>query len=120
MLRCQWGFFAPNEPQRRGIDTILPLHLEKPVTTMNKKLIINVAPTGAFVTKDQNPTQPQTPQEIAKEVMNPTKPGRLCLISIAGEMASMLWILRSIRETLDLVFAEAPEYYNKPLYHFCL
>ena len=40
------GFFAPNEPQRRGIDTILPLHLEKPVTTMNKKLIINVAPTG--------------------------------------------------------------------------
>ena len=36
------------------------LHAEPALATMDKKLIINVAPTGSFTSRQQNPLQPYT------------------------------------------------------------
>ena len=43
--------------------------------TFDKKLVVNVAPTGAFVNRKENPLQPYTPEEIAKAVIDSYKAG---------------------------------------------
>ena len=45
------------------------LHRESPHKTMAKKLIINVAPTGSFTNREQNPGQPYTMEENVKAVV---------------------------------------------------
>ena len=51
------------------------LHREKPHMTMGKKLIINVAPTGAFTNREQNPGQPYTMEENVKAAVEAYKAG---------------------------------------------
>jgi uncharacterized protein (DUF849 family) len=51
------------------------LDTELPLTTMKKKLIINVAPTGSFTSKQQNPHQPVTQEEIADAVREAYRAG---------------------------------------------
>jgi 3-keto-5-aminohexanoate cleavage enzyme len=51
------------------------VHTEKPHLTMNKKLIINVAPTGAFMNRQQNPGQPYTMDENVQAVVEAYKEG---------------------------------------------
>lgn len=51
------------------------LHREKPHNTMNKKLIINVAPTGSFTNREQNPGQPYTMEENVQAVVEAHKAG---------------------------------------------
>ena len=51
------------------------LHREKPHMTMGKKLIINVAPTGSFTNRQQNPGQPYTMEENVKAVVEAYKAG---------------------------------------------
>ena len=51
------------------------LHREKPHKTMDKKLIINVAPTGSFTNRQQNPGQPYTMEENVKAVVEAYKAG---------------------------------------------
>ncbi|MFC1815485.1 3-keto-5-aminohexanoate cleavage protein [Thermodesulfobacteriota bacterium] len=41
--------------------------------TFNKKLVVNVAPSGAFVHRKENPHQPYSPDEIAKAVIDSYK-----------------------------------------------
>ena len=43
--------------------------------TFDKKLVVNVAPTGAFVNRKENPHQPYSPEEIAKAVIDSYKAG---------------------------------------------
>ena len=42
------------------------VHMELPHKTMDKKLIVNVAPTGSFTNREQNPGQPYTMEENVK------------------------------------------------------
>ena len=51
------------------------LHREKPQKTMDKKLIINVAPTGSFTTREQNLGQPYTMEENVHAVVEAYKAG---------------------------------------------
>jgi 3-keto-5-aminohexanoate cleavage enzyme len=51
------------------------VHQERPHLTMNKKLIINVAPTGAFMNRQQNPGQPYTMDENVQAVIEAYKAG---------------------------------------------
>jgi hypothetical protein len=39
------------------------LYLEPPLPTLQRKLIINVAPKGSFTSREQNPLQPYTMEE---------------------------------------------------------
>jgi hypothetical protein len=49
------------------------VHKELPHRTMDKKLIINVAPTGSFMNRPQNPGQPYT---MERQGRNRCVPGR--------------------------------------------
>lgn len=51
------------------------LHREAPHKTMAKKLVINVAPTGSFTNREQNPGQPYTMEENVKSVVEAYKAG---------------------------------------------
>jgi 3-keto-5-aminohexanoate cleavage enzyme len=51
------------------------VHMEKPHKTMAKKLIINVAPTGSFMNRQQNPGQPYTMEENVKAAIEAHKAG---------------------------------------------
>ena len=51
------------------------VHMERPHKTMAKKLIINVAPTGSFMNRQQNPGQPYTMDENVKAAVEAHKAG---------------------------------------------
>ena len=51
------------------------LHREAPHKTMAKKLIVNVAPTGSFTNREQNPGQPYTMEENVRAVVEAHKAG---------------------------------------------
>ena len=51
------------------------LHTEPPIQAMRKKLIINVAPTGSFTNREQNPLQPYTMAENVKAAIEAYKAG---------------------------------------------
>ena len=51
------------------------LDTEPPLMTMKKKLIINIAPTGSFTSKQQNPQQPVTQDEIVAAVTDSYRAG---------------------------------------------
>jgi len=51
------------------------VHQELPHKTMDKKLIINVAPTGAFMNRQQNPGQPYTMEENVQAAIEAHKAG---------------------------------------------
>ena len=51
------------------------LHIEPPIQAMRKKLIINVAPTGSFTNREQNPLQPYTMAENVKAAIEAYKAG---------------------------------------------
>ena len=51
------------------------VHMEMPHKTMDKKLIINVAPTGSFMNWQQNPGQPYTMEENVKAAIEAYKAG---------------------------------------------
>lgn len=51
------------------------LHSEPPIAAMNGKLIINVAPTGSFTNRQQNPRQPYTMEENVNSAIDAYKAG---------------------------------------------
>lgn len=51
------------------------LHLEPQHPTMGRKLIINVAPTGSFTSREQNPGQPYTMAEVVDAAVQAYKAG---------------------------------------------
>ena len=78
--------------------------------TMDKKLVINIAPTGSFTTREQNPNQPYSPREIAQQVIN------------AYEVGASVWHVhcryesgipskdpKMIIEMIDMVLAKCPD-----------
>ena len=54
---------------------IYPAHLDPMNRTMDKKLVINVAPSGVFIKRQQNPNQPYTAQEIVPHVIESYEAG---------------------------------------------
>ena len=92
-----------------GIDITWPVHLEPKIPTMNKKLIINVAPTGALVTRGQNPTQPYTREEIAQEVIESYREGAAMFHVHCRDEGRFCIQPEEYKGTMDLVFAEAPD-----------
>ncbi len=51
-------------------DREVGVHLEPRDLTLDRKLIISVAPTGGFLQKEHNPNQPMTADEIVKAVID--------------------------------------------------
>lgn len=54
---------------------VVPIHLEPRNPAMDKKLIITVATTGAFIKREQSPNMPYTPEEVASQAIEAYKAG---------------------------------------------
>ena len=92
-------------------------HLE-PRFQQRKKLIIGVA-TG-WLTREQNPTQPYTPEEIAKEVIDAYKAGAsIWHVHVRHPQSGSLLLqaeerLEIHKQTCELVFQECPDIITDP------
>jgi 3-keto-5-aminohexanoate cleavage enzyme len=86
------------------------LHLERPLATMNKKLVINVAPTGSFTSREQNPGQPYTMEENVKAAIDAYKAGAAVWHVHAREKDGLPskdpYVLK---ETIDRVLDKCPD-----------
>lgn len=108
MIEVPIGIVAKGIPTY-GVDIVWPVHLEKKIPTMDKKLIINVAPTGALVSRKQNPKQPSNAEEIAKEVIDSYKEGAAMFHVHCRVDGAFVFDPEVYKKTMDLVFEEAPD-----------
>ena len=58
--------------RERFLNWITPIHLDPEDHTMDKPLVINVAPTGAFIKRMQNPNQAYTGEEVKIKITDAT------------------------------------------------
>jgi 3-keto-5-aminohexanoate cleavage enzyme len=83
---------------------------EPPLTGMKKKLIINVAPTGSFTMKDQNPWQPVTMEENVNAVVDSYRAGAsLWHVHARAEDGLPTKDPKIFKETIDRVFDKCPD-----------
>lgn len=86
------------------------LHAEPRLSTMAKKLIINVAPTGSFTSRQQNPFQPYTMEENVRSVIEAYKAGAAVWHVHArephGTPSKDPFV---VRETIDRVLQSCPD-----------
>jgi 3-keto-5-aminohexanoate cleavage enzyme len=86
------------------------LHREKPHMTMGKKLIINVAPTGSFTNRDQNPGQPYTMQENVDAVVEAHRAGAAVWHAHAREESGVPSKDAAVmKETISRVLDKCPD-----------
>lgn len=87
-----------------------PVHLDPRNPTMDKKLCIVVCPTGALITREQNPYQPYTPEEVADEVIEAYKAGA-CMVHLhcRDDRGLPEYDPEVEAKTLDLIFAKCPD-----------
>ena len=86
------------------------LHTELPDLTMGKKLIVNVAPTGAFTNRLQNPKQPYTMAENVKAAVDACKAGAAvwhCHAREADGIPSKDPV--AVKETIERVLDQCPD-----------
>src|ERR1035437_5101308 len=96
--------------REKFINWTVPIHLDPEDHTMDKKLVINVAPTGAFIKRHQNPNQPYTPEELAREVISSYKEGAsVWHIHIRDEEGVPDNDPETVLRALDLVLDECPD-----------
>jgi 3-keto-5-aminohexanoate cleavage enzyme len=86
------------------------LHLEPQLKTMDRKLIINVAPTGSFTSREQNPLQPYTMEENVKSAVDAAKAGAAIWHVHAREKSGLPskdpYVMK---ETIDRVLDQCPD-----------
>lgn len=92
-----------------GKDVTWPVDLEHKVPTMDKKLVINVAPVGALITKKQNPAQASNAEEIANEVIEAYNEGAAMFHVHCREDGAAVFKAELYKQTLDLVYKKAPD-----------
>ncbi len=85
--------------------------LDRGSPVMGKKLVINVAPTGAFIKREQNPNQAYTPAEVAAQVVASYKAGASVFhVHVRDEQGIIqLTNIPAIQEALDRVLDECPD-----------
>ncbi len=87
-----------------------PLDKEPPQMTLKRKLIINVAPTGAFTTKEQNPRHPTTRKEIVDAVVDSYQAGAAVWhVHVRDKDGLTTKDPRDFKETIDMVLNKCPD-----------
>lgn len=96
--------------RERHLQWITSIHLEPPDKTMDKKLVINVAPTGAFIKRVQNPNQAYTGEEIARHVIESYKAGAsMWHIHIRDKEGAPTEDVKDVLNALDMVLDQCPD-----------
>ncbi len=99
------------DPEREHyLNLLTGIHEDPPDKTMDKKLVMNVAPTGVFIKRKQNPNQPYTAEEIAKNVIESYKLGAAVWhVHIRDKEGVRTNEIPEIVRALDLVLDECPD-----------
>ena len=88
---------------------------QKKSLTMDKPLVITVCPTGALFSRKQNPNQPYTVDEIAKDTIAAYKEGatvaHLHTRKDSGHYAASHKVLKEI---IDIIMVECPDMIIQP------
>lgn len=83
--------------------------------TLNKELCIVVCPTGALFSRKQNPSQPYTPEEIAREVIESYEEGAcLAHIHTRDENGKPVTTTELLKETVDMILEKCPDIIIQP------
>lgn len=86
------------------------LHLEPRLETLKRKLIINVAPTGSFTSREQNPLQPYTMEENVTAAVEAYRAGAAVWHVHAREKSGLPskdpYVMK---ETIDRVLDQCPD-----------
>jgi 3-keto-5-aminohexanoate cleavage enzyme len=86
------------------------LHLDPKNPTMDKKLVVTAAPSGAFTKREQNPHQPYNPKEIAQAAIECYKAGApVWHVHCRDEDGVPTIEPEIVIKTLDMVFQECPD-----------
>lgn len=86
------------------------LHAEPRLNTMAKKLIINVAPTGSFTSRQQNPLQPYTMEENVRAAIDAYKAGAAVWhVHARNDDGTPSKDPNVVRETIDRVLQSCPD-----------
>ncbi len=82
-------------------------HEVEGIDTLDKPLIIEVAPTGSFLRRDVNPNQPYTPEEVAEHAIEACDAGAsMCHVHVRGEDGLPDQRPETYAETIDLIREE--------------
>lgn len=91
-------------------DILTGLHKEPPLKTMAKKLVINVAPTGSFTNRQQNPLQPYTMEENVRAAIEAYQAGASVWHVHAREADGLPSKDPAVvKETIERVFEKCPD-----------
>jgi 3-keto-5-aminohexanoate cleavage enzyme len=83
--------------------------------TMDKPLFITICPTGALISRKQNPNQPYTPEEIAKEVIESYQEGAcLAHLHTRDPMGGPRTTTELLRATIDPILEHCPDMIIQP------
>lgn len=78
--------------------------------TMKKKLVITIAPTGSFTTREQNPYQPYNQKEIAEQTIESYKAGAsVWHVHCRDDNGIPSKDPKVIKETIDMVLDKCPD-----------
>ena len=87
-----------------------PLHLDPPLPALAKPVILNVMPTGSFITRAQNPAQPYTAEENARAAIAAYREGAaIWHMHIRDERGIPCKDPERIRGALDQVLEACPD-----------
>ncbi len=101
---------AVREDRNFFLNHRVPIDEDPEDLTMDKKLIINVAPTGAFIKRYQNPRQPYSPAEIAAEVIAAYQEGAsVWHVHIRDEEGVPDNSPETVLRALDMVLEKCPD-----------
>jgi len=83
--------------------------------TMDKKLCISVCPAGATISRRQNPNQPYTPQEIAREAIESYEEGAcLAHLHVRDENGKPVTTTPVLKETIDAILDKCQDMIIQP------
>jgi len=83
--------------------------------TMDKKLYITICPTGALFSRKQNPNQPYTSKEVAKEVIEAYEEGAcMAHLHTRDENGKPTTTTNLLRETIDPILDKCPDIVVQP------
>jgi len=86
-----------------------PLDREPPQMALDRKLIINVAPTGAFTTREQNPLHPVTTEQIVDAVVESYRAGAsVWHVHVRDKDGLTTKDPKDFKRTIDLVLERCP------------
>src|SRR3989304_911516 len=99
-----------NDDRTRYRTIDMPIGDDPPSMTLDKKLIINVAPTGAFASDRDNPYHPCTPAQIADAAIKSYQAGAsMWHVHCRDAEGNPTKDPALMKETMDMVLDECPD-----------